>query len=421
MFLSYSRRDLALADELIISLETHGFEMVVDREDLFPGEQWEPRLRHFITEADTTICLVSQQWIASPQCLKELKIAVENGRRIIPLIAEQIEPSALPEDIARLQFVFFVGNGRSFARGVADLVKALRTDIDWVREQTRLLDRAHEWDSAGRAEALLLRGAALERAQRWLEAPRPDQTRVLPLVADFVTASLSGQADDERKRLRGRVRTVALSGMAAIGLLTSATLYLKGQADRQTALAERAGERAETLETTLNYVADSQAAIAEQEPAAADAADPGEPSAASEAAAASPPAPVETPRTSGTGVVARLNAPDSRTRMQAGQEVVEAIRGGRSTEVIGLLVGELEGPRLEALSASGRFNILYLLNVYDDWPSSPYADRLNLALQGIEAREGAGVQIGGQTRDCMDRLRRKLTGERNVGDRCGGR
>ena len=31
---------------------------------------------------------------------------------------------------------------------------AVRTDIDWVREQSRLLDKAQEWTSTNRASAL---------------------------------------------------------------------------------------------------------------------------------------------------------------------------------------------------------------------------------------------------------------------------
>ena len=65
VFLSYSRQDAAFAGELVISVESYGFEVMIDREDLFPGERWEPRLQSLIADADTTVCVVSAQWLAS--------------------------------------------------------------------------------------------------------------------------------------------------------------------------------------------------------------------------------------------------------------------------------------------------------------------------------------------------------------------
>jgi hypothetical protein len=419
VFLSYSRKDLAFADELIISLESHGFEMVVDREDLFPGEAWEPRLWHFITEADTTVCVVSAQWVASPQCVKELDIAIAQGRRVLPLIIDQVSPSALPDAIARLQFVFFAGQGRTFARGVADLVKALRTDIDWLREQTRLLDRAQEWDATARSAALLLRGGALERALQWLEAPRPEHTHVLPLVAEFVTASQRGQSDEERNRLRGRVRTVGLAGLAAVGLLASGVLYFRSEAERQATNAAGQAERAERLDVDLGFARANVGLVDEAEGEAAPRDQAGRGDITSEETTA--PAPALPNATGEAGLVARLSARDASIRVRAGQEVAEAVRRGQSQEVLAALVSELEGDRLVQLGASGRFNVLYMLNVYDDWPNSPYASQLASALQRIEARMDENVHVGPQTQDCIDRLQRKLAGERNVGDRCGGR
>lgn len=419
VFLSYSRKDLEFADELIVSLESHGFEMVVDREDLFPGEAWEPRLRHFITEADTTVCIVSAQWLASPQCLQELDIAIGQGRRVLPVIIDQVSPSTLPDAIARLQFVFFVGQGRSFARGVADLVRALRTDIDWLREQTRLMDRAQEWAATGRSAALLLRGAALERALQWLEAPRPEHTHVLPIVAEFVSASQRGQSDEERKRLRGRVRTVGLAGLAAVGLLSSGVLYFRSEAAKQR--AEAADQRAEAedqraiAQASVDLAGNAEALSSVDDSTSA----PGDNNAGGGSGAAVT-EPISQPRTEGS-LIARLSADNARERITAGQEVVEAIRGGRGDALLGELVAELDGERLQQLSASGRFNVLYMLNVYDDWTNSPYASQLGAALARMETREADGVRIGAQTQDCIDRLQRKLSGERNVGDRCGGR
>jgi TIR domain-containing protein len=396
IFLSYSRKNSAYVDELIISLESYGYEILLDRQDLFPGEQWEPRLRKFIADADTTVCIVSSDWVASDQCVRELRIALDHGRRVIPVVVDPVAPQQMPPEIARLQLVFFIGPGRSYARGVADLVNALQTDIEWVREQTRLLDKAQEWAAIDRTSALLLRGAALERALRWLETEKPAHTEVLPIVAEFVAASRQSQDDDEKKRLRARLGVVSLAGTTVAAVLIAIAVVLNGQ--KQDAVAE-----AQTQQSVASFAV-AQANLAEQDGASGTNAEPA-------------------PSEPGSSPVKDLNAADAGTRVRAGQAVVEAVRGAQDPAILGELVGQLQLPRLEELTASGRFNVLYMLNVYNDWPQSRQAEPLRAALATIERRAtGANpLVIGAQTRDCIDKLRAKLAGQTGVEDRCGGR
>jgi hypothetical protein len=396
VFLSYSRKNSAFVDELIISLESYGYEILLDRQDLFPGEQWEPRLRRFIADADTTLCVVSSDWVASEQCVRELRIALDHGRRVIPVVVDPIAPQQMPPEIARLQLVFFIGPGRSYARGVADLVNALQTDIEWVREQSRLLDKAQEWAAIDRTSALLLRGAALERALRWLEMEKPAHTEVLPIVAEFVAASRRSQDDDEKKRLRARLGIVSLAGTTVAAVLIAIAVVLNGQ-------KRDAVDEAQKQQSVASFAVE-QATLAEQ-------------------GAASSTNPAPAPSESGSSPVKDLNAADAGTRVRAGQAVVEAVRGAQDPAILGELVGQLQLPRLEELTASGRFNVLYMLNVYNDWPQSRQAEPLRNALTTIERRaSGANpLVIGAQTRDCIDKLRAKLARQTGVEDRCGGR
>jgi hypothetical protein len=422
VFLSYSRKNATFVDELIISLESYGYEIMVDREDLFPGEQWEPRLRRLITEADTTVCVVSTEWVASDQCTKELQIALDHGRRVIPIIIDQLPPASLPEAIARLQLVFFTGDGRSYARGTADLVNALRTDIEWVREQSRFLDKALEWDATSRSTALLLRGAALERALAWTQARRPEHTQVVPLVAQFVSESQKAQDSDVKARLRGRLRTVFLIGLVGILGLSTAVLYINGERQRESQRAEVQEERADRNQQVIDFV-ERSAEVAAGEPLQSSAPPSVTDPSVDSRSAPSTSSIIEEQRQARapTDLVSGLNAASASARIRAGQAIVDQIRRGDSA-VVGRLVDQLEGDQLNALSASGRFNVLYMLNVYDGWASSPYADDLRAALDRMDARAGEGqAAIGGQTRDCIDHLRAKLAGQRGVGDRCGGR
>jgi len=457
LFLSYSRRNTDFVDELIISVESYGFDVQFDRADLFPGEPWEPRLRGLISEADTTVCVLSNEWLASGECIKELKIALELGRRVIPVLIDPVDPSTMPPELARLQFVFFHGEDHSYARGVVDLIDALRTDIGWVREQTRMLDKANEWHRSGQSPALLLRGGALDGAMQWIGERAPEHTHVLPILADYIQASDANRKSDEKKRLQGRFWFATLIGLVIAGLLGVALLFLQVRAkqdriDKAEAETEAQRVRADNaeLEKQLmladlgNFDEEAEEEIIvglDDEYVIADVSENGGGPSGIPMATLPPPdrglspnrdvpgaptrSPVRTPSAAILEVtlVSKLNDSDKTVRLQAGQEVAEGLRQSNNDALLRDLVAQLETPRLLQLSSSGRFNVLYMLNSYDGWAGSSHGAALTAGLERVEqtASAGSAVAIGSQTRDCLTRLGQKLAGQKNVGDRCGGR
>jgi len=119
-------------------------------------------------------------------------------------------------------------------------------------------------------------------------------------------------------------------------------------------------------------------------------------------------------------LVAQLVSDNRQDRLSAGQSLANRVRGNDDAEVIAALLVQLEGPRLEQLSAAGRLNVLYLLNVEPAWAARPEKARLADALASLRQRAATrGVAIGSQTQDCLDNLAAKLEG-RPAGDRCGG-
>ena len=129
-------------------------------------------------------------------------------------------------------------------------------------------------------------------------------------------------------------------------------------------------------------------------------------------------------RLSVAGLMEALTGNDRQARVDAGPHVAALVRGPEHDAALTALVAQLQGPRLDELSASGRFNVLYMLNLYDGWATAPQADALREALANIEARSrraDAPIAVGGQTMDCIRNLRAKLDGATGVSDRCGGR
>src|SRR5215470_13660803 len=138
VFISYSRRDsAAFADELVAGLEVAGFAPFLDRHDIAAGEDWERRLGGLITQSDTVVFVVSPEAVKSERCRWEVDRTIELSKRLLPIIFKPVPDADIPAKLSRLQFIRFdIEPG--FVRPLAQLAEALRQDIEWIREYTRL-------------------------------------------------------------------------------------------------------------------------------------------------------------------------------------------------------------------------------------------------------------------------------------------
>jgi esterase/lipase superfamily enzyme len=209
VFISYSRRDaLDFANQLFAALAAFGFQPSLDLHGISGAEDWEARLGTLILEADSVAFVLTPESMSSPICGWEIAKAKEFGKRIMPVAAIPMGEAKVPEDLRRLNYIFFYRDpakpGSGFGSGLADLIAALNTDVDWLREHTRLLARATEWSAAGGTENRLLSGADISAAKAWAaQRPRgaPEPTA---LHLDYIRASEN--ADEahrgaERQRL----------------------------------------------------------------------------------------------------------------------------------------------------------------------------------------------------------------------------
>jgi WD40 repeat protein len=230
VFISYARADgAALAEELVTGLELTGFEAFLDRHDIKPGEPWEDRLGGLIQSADTIVVIISAGAVKSGRIAREVDRANELGKRLIPiqLIPIQGQPvpeSDVPERLRRLNYIFF-RDGQSSLKPLTDssiaplsqLTTALREDVEWIREHTRLSEIAARWDArrnraGGEADDLLLRGDDLTDARAWVARRREDAPEITALQRSYLAASESfakSLAEAEKKRLEERERLIA--------------------------------------------------------------------------------------------------------------------------------------------------------------------------------------------------------------------
>src|SRR5215510_4815082 len=189
VFISYSRRDsAAFADELVAGLELAGFAPFLDRHDIAAGEDWEARLGGLIAQSDTVVFVVSPEALKSKECVWEVDRTLELSKRLLPVIFKSVPDHDIPEKLRRLQFVSF-DSGAGFARPLSQLAEALRVDLQWIREHTRLGEIATRWDKRGRPESLLLRGDDLEVAKAWMAARKAEAAEVTEAQRAFIQTS----------------------------------------------------------------------------------------------------------------------------------------------------------------------------------------------------------------------------------------
>jgi hypothetical protein len=216
IFISYARSDSsALAEELETGLELAGFRPFLDRHDIAAAEEWEKRLGALILGADTVVFILSPAAVRSERCAWEVERAAELGKRLIPVQGTPVPEAEVPERLRRLNYIFF-REGQSFARPLRELAAALRQDVEWIREHTRLSEAAARWQARDRgtraADDLLLRGDDLADARAWAARRKEGAPEITALLTSFLTASeerAAALANQERERLAERERLVA--------------------------------------------------------------------------------------------------------------------------------------------------------------------------------------------------------------------
>jgi tetratricopeptide (TPR) repeat protein len=239
IFISYSRKDIAFVDRLEPALKSRGFELLIDRSEIYAFEDWWKRIETLIGKADTVVFVLSPDSVASEVCAKEVAHAASLNKRFAPIVWRQVADNAVPEALGRLNFVFFDDPARLEA-STERLAEALATDIGWIRKHTEYGETARRWDAAGRPSGLLLRSPTLEEAEHWIGARPHGAPEPTGETRSFVTESRRG-ATRRRSILTGSLA----AGLVVALVLAGLAYWQRGIALEQRALAEQQRQRAE--------------------------------------------------------------------------------------------------------------------------------------------------------------------------------
>jgi tetratricopeptide (TPR) repeat protein len=233
VFVSYSRQDICFADRLEAALKARGFEPLIDRSEIYAFEEWWSRVETLIASADTVVFVLSPDAVASDVARREVSFAASLNKRFAPVVCRPVDDGAVPEALAKLNFIFFHDAAR-FEDSADRLAQALNTDIAWIRRHTEFGDHARRWGLAKRPTGLLLRSPLLEEAERWIAA-RPRRAPA-PTEETHAFIQQSRQGATRRRNL--------LTGSLAAGLMLALALaglayWQRGAAVEQRTIAQR--------------------------------------------------------------------------------------------------------------------------------------------------------------------------------------
>lgn len=256
VFISYSRKDKAFVQKLNSALDDAGVQAWVDWEGIELASDWMETITQAIQGNDAFLYVISPDSLKSKVCSDELELGLKLNKKLIPILyREPTKTSKMPEKIASTNWVY-LRDQDNFDETIPKLIQSINTDLGWVRQHTRLLEQAMEWDQKNRNNSFLLNGTELEESEKWMaDASGHANRQVVPIQADYINAS--------RKYANRRQRTV-LAGVSAALVVSIILSILAFVARNEAKAAQSAAQTSEAIAISNQHAASTAQAIAEE-------------------------------------------------------------------------------------------------------------------------------------------------------------
>ena len=256
VFISYSRKDTEFVRKLNDSLDSSEIEAWVDWEGIPPSSDWMDEITRAIEGGDAFLFVISPDSLASKVCMEELELGIKYNKKLIPILHRDPNKGTVMHDKLSSHNWVYMRKQDNYDDGISKVLESINIDLDWVRQHTRLLQRATEWDSKKRNNSFLLQGADLEEAERWMtEAAAKENREVVPLQAEYIANSRTAATKRQR---------IALIGIS-LALVVSIALGIVALFSRNEAVTQREAAVAnEKARATQQSIAEEQKGIAEE-------------------------------------------------------------------------------------------------------------------------------------------------------------
>jgi WD40 repeat protein len=227
IFISYSRKDEEFAKHFYSKIQASGREAWMDLHKIPASADWLQQIERGIEGANSFVFILSPNSLASEICQAEVNHAIRYNKRLVPIVHQegQLEPDlAAHQALKKLNWIFFCRED-PFEHAFQKLLDTIDTDLEYVQEHTRLLERALEWERKNRSYSLLLRGDALVAAEEWL---KEKQKKSQPTDAhqNYIAASCTKRKQEKRSR--------AGVGITALSIFSIGSYLLINVQERRT-------------------------------------------------------------------------------------------------------------------------------------------------------------------------------------------
>ncbi|MBN8790556.1 MAG: toll/interleukin-1 receptor domain-containing protein, partial [Terrimonas sp.] len=118
-FISYSRVDTPFVLKLANDLKNAGVNIWLDQLDIPPGAHWDNAIEAALNSATCVLAIISPQSMESKNAMDEISFALEQDKKVIPVLLTNTET---PFRLRRLQRIDFTGE---YEKGVNQLLKAI--------------------------------------------------------------------------------------------------------------------------------------------------------------------------------------------------------------------------------------------------------------------------------------------------------
>lgn len=119
VFISYSRKDEALAQKVVDSLEEAGLNAWYDKREIMPGDNWAEKIAQGLKESDAMVVLLTPHALESDSVRWDIDYALSEkafNKRLIPVLvgdSEDFTSHQIPWIFNRLQTIKLPQHGRN--------------------------------------------------------------------------------------------------------------------------------------------------------------------------------------------------------------------------------------------------------------------------------------------------------------------
>jgi len=175
VFISYSRgNSKVLAILLNQRLKQENLHVWFDQNDIPPAVDWQEQIKNGIERSHNFLFLISPGSVKSEYCRQEIELAVEHNKRILPLhhVDSNAELDLMHPIIKERNWLpewLETSENFDFELSLQKLLLTLKEDEDYIKQHTKYLVAALEWERNQKQTEYLLVGEDRVKAEDWLK------------------------------------------------------------------------------------------------------------------------------------------------------------------------------------------------------------------------------------------------------------